>query len=160
MGKWSKAELQTVINEFIQVSEDTWVAGDINQWANWYTEDVVFRDLGFGYANGEIEIRGREAVREWYRQHRNTYPSCHAIHYPSPWQVIDEERGWIAMEWLTRMRDPGDGSIHEEKNYSLLKYAGNKQFSFEEDIYNPERHQAMFQRWMEIYERFHPKGCL
>jgi len=160
MGKWSKAELQEVIDEFIQVSEDTWVAGDISQWANWYTEDVVFRDLGFGYANGEIELRGRDAVEEWYTQHRNTYPTCHLIHYPSPWQLIDEERDWIAMEWLCRMRDPGDGSIHEEKNYALLKYAGNKQFSYEEDIYNPERFQTMIQRWMKVYEKHHPKGCL
>jgi hypothetical protein len=157
MGKWSKAELQAAIDEFIAVTEDTWVSGDIARWADWYTEDVIFRDLGFGYANGEIEIRGREAVRAWYTQVRNGYPGCHAIHFPSPWQVIDEERGWIAMEWLTRMRDPGDGSVHEEKNYSLLKYAGNKQFSYEEDIYNPARTQAMFQRWMEVYERLHPK---
>ena len=157
MGKWSKAELQAAIDEFIQVTEDTWVAGDIDQWANWYTEDVVFRDLGFGYANGEIEIRGRKAVRDWYTQVRNTFPGCHAIHFPSPWQVIDEERGWIAMEWLTRMRDPGDGSIHEEKNYSLLIYAGNKQFSYEEDIYNPERTRAMMQRWTEVYDRLRPK---
>jgi hypothetical protein len=61
------------------------------------------------------------------------------------------------MEWLTRMEDPGDGSIHEEKNYARLKYAGNKQFSYEEDIYNPQRHLAMMRRWMDVYERFHPR---
>ncbi|MFC2028075.1 hypothetical protein ACFLU3_05260 [Chloroflexota bacterium] len=110
-----------------------------------------FEIWGGGYGNGETELHGREAVREWYTTLRNTYPSCHAIHYPSPWQVIDEERGWIVMEWLTRMRDPGDGSIHEEKNYSHLKYAGNKQFSYQEDIYNPQRHLAMVQRWMDVY---------
>lgn len=155
MGKWSKVELQAVADEFIQMSEDTWVAGDIDTWANWYTEDVVFRDLGFGYANGEIELRGRQAVRDWYAQMRSTYPGCHAIHYPSPWQVIDEERGWIVMKWLTRMRDPGDGSIHEEPCYSHLKYAGNKQFLYEEDIYNPVQTRAMMERWSEVYKRFH-----
>jgi hypothetical protein len=79
MGQWTKAELQAVIDEFIQVSEDTWVAGDIDRWASWYTEDVVFRDLGAGYRNGEVELHGREAVLERYTRLRNTYPSCHAI---------------------------------------------------------------------------------
>ncbi|MFN8624379.1 MAG: nuclear transport factor 2 family protein [Candidatus Binatia bacterium] len=155
MGKWSKAELQAVADEFVQMSEDTWVAGDIDTWANWYTEDVVFRDLGFGYADGEIELRGRQAVRDWYAQRRITFPGSHAVHYPSPWQVIDEERGWIVMKWLTRMRDPGDGSIHEEACYSHLIYAGNTQFSYEEDIYSPVRMQAMMQRWEAVYKKFH-----
>ncbi len=153
MGKWSKAALQAIADEFVRISEDTWVAGDIDTWANWYTEDVVLRDLGGGYGDGRIEIHGREAVREWYSKHRNTYPTTHAIHYPSPGQVIDEQRGWIVMEWLTRMADPGDGSIHEEKCWTKLIYAGDEQFSYEEDIYNPVRMRAMMEGWVKVHQR-------
>ena len=35
------------------------------------------------------------------------------------------------------MSDPGDGSIHQEYNFTLLKYAGDGKWSYEEDIYNP-----------------------
>ena len=36
-----------------------------------------------------------------------------------------------------RMADPGDGSLHQEYNFTLLKYAGGGLWSYEEDIYNP-----------------------
>jgi hypothetical protein len=35
------------------------------------------------------------------------------------------------------MRDPGDGSIHQAANLSVLKYAGDDLWSYEEDAYNP-----------------------
>ena len=47
------------------------------------------------------------------------------------------------------MEDPGDGSIHEEKVYSRLEYAGNNQWSFDEDIYNLLRISDMMEQWME-----------
>ena len=38
-----------------------------------------------------------------------------------------------------RFADPGDGSIHQEANITILKYAGNGQWKYEEDVYNPSR---------------------
>ena len=35
------------------------------------------------------------------------------------------------------MRDPGDGSIHQAANLSVMKYAGDDLWSYEEDAYNP-----------------------
>ena len=35
------------------------------------------------------------------------------------------------------MKDPGDGSVHESPNLSVLKYAGDGLWSYEEDAYNP-----------------------
>ena len=37
------------------------------------------------------------------------------------------------------MADPGDGSLHQEYNFTLLKYAGHGLWSYEEDVYNPAR---------------------
>ena len=36
------------------------------------------------------------------------------------------------------MQDLGDGEVHQAINWSLLKYAGNDQWSYEEDIYRVE----------------------
>jgi hypothetical protein len=47
------------------------------------------------------------------------------------------------------MVDPGDGSLHQQYNFTLLKYAGNGKFSFEEDIYNPAHFQSMIKGWNE-----------
>ena len=49
--------------------------------------------------------------------------------------------GWI-------YEDPGDGSLHREYNWTLLKYGGNGQFSYEEDMYNPNEFGDMIQRYL------------
>jgi hypothetical protein len=45
------------------------------------------------------------------------------------------------------MKDPGDGRIHQEYNFTLLKYAGEGRWSYEEDIYNPMRFGTMVGEW-------------
>jgi hypothetical protein len=47
------------------------------------------------------------------------------------------------------MVDPGDGSVHQAYNFTLLKYAGNLKWSYEEDIYNPVHFKEMIRGWMD-----------
>ena len=70
------------------------------------------------------------------------------VHLPVEQYIIDEERGWVVCQIRNRMGDPGDGSDHREYNFSLLKYAGDGLWSYEEDIYNPNR----FIEMLEGYE--------
>jgi hypothetical protein len=70
--------------------------------------------------------------------------------FPIEWYVIDEERGWVICQVWNRMNDPGDGSVHQAYNFTLLKYAGNNQWCYEEDIYNPQKFEAMIGRWAEV----------
>jgi hypothetical protein len=35
------------------------------------------------------------------------------------------------------MKDPGDGSIHQAATLTVLEYAGDGLWSYEEDAYNP-----------------------
>ena len=37
----------------------------------------------------------------------------------------------------TACSDPGDGSVHEAANITILHYAGDGRWSYEEDVYNP-----------------------
>ena len=67
--------------------------------------------------------------------------------------MIDEDRGWWCARGVDRMRDPGDGSVHQEYNFTLLKYAGEGKWSYEEDIYNPMRFGAMVAAWEEAEGR-------
>jgi hypothetical protein len=45
------------------------------------------------------------------------------------------------------MADPGDGSVHQAYNFSLMKYAGDGLWSYEEDIYNPSHFVEMLNGW-------------
>ncbi|WP_423922887.1 hypothetical protein [Candidatus Poriferisodalis sp.] len=92
---------------------------------------------------------GRETIYNWIQSTMSEWPGSEMIEFPSEWYIIDEERGWVVCQIWNRMVDPDDGSIHREHNFSLLKYAGNGLWSYEEDIYNP----AHFLNMLESYER-------
>jgi hypothetical protein len=66
--------------------------------------------------------------------------------------VFDEERGWIICEIRNLMQDPGDGSVHETPNLTILHYAGDNQFAYEEDVYNPMRFMEMVADWARVAE--------
>ncbi|MBW1882331.1 MAG: nuclear transport factor 2 family protein, partial [Deltaproteobacteria bacterium] len=68
--------------------------------------------------------------------------------FPVDWYIIDEQRGWIVFRIWNRMRDPGDGSVHQEANFTLLKYAGDMQFCYQEDIYNPKPVEDMVRGYL------------
>jgi hypothetical protein len=48
------------------------------------------------------------------------------------------------------MADPGDGSVHQAYNFTLLKYAGDGLWSYEEDIYNPSHFMEMIAGWQKV----------
>jgi hypothetical protein len=55
------------------------------------------------------------------------------------------------------MRDPGDGSVHEASNITILRYAGNGLWREEEEVYNPAHFLAMITAWIQ---RAHELGSL
>jgi hypothetical protein len=48
------------------------------------------------------------------------------------------------------MQDPGDGSIHEAANITILTYAGDNLFSKEEDVYNPAKFTEVIAAWARV----------
>jgi hypothetical protein len=66
--------------------------------------------------------------------------------------VLDGERGWIVCEVQNVMPDPGDGSLHQSANLTVLHHAGGNQFAYEEDVYNPMRFREMVAAWASIAE--------
>ena len=66
-------------------------------------------------------------------------------YYP---QLIPLSYTYMQQAWNT-LYDPGDGSLHQEYNFTLLKYAGSGRFSYEEDIYNPAHFASMLEGWQK-----------
>ena len=59
------------------------------------------------------------------------------------------------------MPDPGDGSVHEASNLTILTYAGDGLWSREEDVYNPMRFAQMavaWARWPRQHGRLSEEG--
>jgi len=143
MGQWSRAEIENAFGDYQRKAADAGRSGDWTAWADQFTEDATYIEHHFG------RFEGRPAIYEWISSCMADYPGRDMPEFPIEWYVIDEERGWVVCQVWNRMRDPGDGSVHQEYNFTLLKYAGDGQWSYEEDIYNPMRFGAMVAQWEE-----------
>jgi hypothetical protein len=73
--------------------------------------------------------------------------------FPVKWYSIDEEKGWIICEIMNRMADLGDGKIYEEPNLTILHYAGNGLFKYEEDAYNPHNMGVTIGAWIQAKQK-------
>ena len=147
MPRWTREEIEEQWAHYQKVARRCGPAGNWDEFVDLYTEDAVMIVSGAG------KIGGREAMRRWYREAFATQPMRSLVFYPVEWYMIDEYRGWVSCEFLNRMADPGDGSVHEFSCFSLLKYAGDGQWSYEEDKLDPAEMEAVLQGWYAAKER-------
>lgn len=154
MIRWSKDELEDALQHLFTVTDYAFASGDLTDWYQCYTDNVVWHDLGFGFNDGwDYEIRGLEAVRSWMEGHNAIYPHSAMKYWPVVWYTIDEEHGRAVCEWRNRMRDPGTGEVFEEMTFSYFAYAGGRKWSYEMDIYNPIRMRMMMAHWKRAREQ-------
>lgn len=141
MTRWTRQELEQAFETYQRVAADAGRTGDWAPWADLFTEDAEYVEHLYG------TMRGREAIRAWISETMSTYPGNAMPDFPIGWSVIDEDKGWVICQVWNRMEDPGDGSIHQAYNVTILKYAGDGRWSYEEDIYNPAHFASMIKDW-------------
>jgi uncharacterized protein (TIGR02246 family) len=143
MGRFTRADIEDAFDLYQRTALEAGTSGDWNAWADLFTEDATYIEHLYG------TLGGREAIRKWICTTMAQPINDQMKFFPIEWYMIDEERGWVVAQVWNRMVDPGDGSLHQAYNFTLLKYAGDGKWSFEEDIYNPKHFKDMVQKWME-----------
>lgn len=143
MARWSREEIEQAFDVYQTAALKGGKTGNWRDWANCFTEDATYFEHHYG------RYWGRERIFEWITEIMGVFPADHMDAFPITWYSIDEERGWIFCEVMNRMRDLGDGKIHQEPNITILHYAGNGLFSYEEDAYNPLNMGVMLKAWMK-----------
>jgi hypothetical protein len=142
MGRYTRQEIEDAFDEFQSAALEGGRTQNWDRWAECFTVDCTYLEHLYG------ELGGREAVRTWINKVMvETYPGNEMVAFPVDWYTIDEDRGWVVCKVWNRMRDPGDGSLHQEYNLTVLHYAGGGLFSYEEDVYNPHHFGQMLKRW-------------
>jgi hypothetical protein len=143
MAEFTRDEIERAYAHYRQTAAEAGASGDWDPWADLFTEDAEYYEHLYG------TFHGREAIRAWIKQTMAEFPNAEMTEFPAEWWVIDEERGWVVCAVWNRMQDLGDGEKHQAINWSLLKYAGNDQWSYEEDIYNVDEFGVMIQGYMK-----------
>jgi SnoaL-like protein len=138
---FSRSELAAAFGKFEETVARAAETRDWDAWVEQYTPDVEYIEHAAG------TMHGRDEVRDWIKQTMTTFPGSHMIAFPTLWSVIDEATGRVILELDNPMRDPGDGSVITATNLTIITYAGDGQWSREEDIYNPLRFLKAGMKW-------------
>lgn len=138
------SEAYAAMHARVQVCATT---GEWDGFADNFTEDAEYVEHAFG------TFRGREEIRAWSVRTMTSFPGSVMTGFPLAWQVVDAPTGRLVCEVRNLMPDPGDGSVLEESNLTIMTYAGDGLFSREEDVYNPLRFARMAVRWARVAEQ-------
>ena len=127
----SRDELEAAFASYAAAVEESRVTGDWEPFVQSFRPDATYVEHAFGRFQGHDEIRG------WVTRTMSAYPGSEMVGFPAAWSIVDEERGWVVCEIRNLMRDPGDGTVLEASNLTILRYGGDGLWAEEEDVYNP-----------------------
>jgi hypothetical protein len=149
LARWLKPEIEGAFDALVEAGDRSFLTGDFTPWLACFTDDVVYSERGNGIAGWNRRATGIAEVRQWIENLRSQHLQQHVLFRPVPWRIVDVGRGWVVCEWRNRMRDPGDGSIHEARAYGRLFYAGGGKWRFVEEIYNSTARHMVMAAWQD-----------
>lgn len=134
-----RTEIEATIERYLELRRAA-IAGE-KPWtalAEVFTDDAVFVDSVWGRHQGiaalvEFLDASMRGLDDW--------------DFPHHWQAIDGDR--VFLRWSNRLPGTGpDGGPLDNMGLSILDYAGNGKFSYEEDMYS-ESHLAQVMKQSE-----------
>lgn len=132
---------EEVEREFLKYRERGRIAvetGDWNQWADQFTEDARYLEHHYG------RFEGREGIREWINGVMQPFPT---MEFPVATYSIEGNR--VCALIPNELPDPkGGDATYGFDVFVVLHYAGNGQWSYEEDVYNPREAEDVIRRWV------------
>lgn len=128
-------EVREAWERFVAVGD----SGDWSAWADLHTVDGVWVEHHLG------TFHGREAIRGAITSVMAMAPST--MSFPVEWVVIDGSRV-VYYPWQV-LPHPSGGEDFRFGCVTILEYAGDGLFSYQEDLYNPAEGEAVFTAWIE-----------
>jgi ketosteroid isomerase-like protein len=133
MTQFARTEVEDAWRQFVAAGD----AGDWNAWADLHSQDGVWVEHHLG------TFEGREAIREAICKVMVPVPM---MEFPVEWHVIEGDRV-VYYPWQV-MPDPTGGSeVYRFGCVTILKYAGDGLWSYQEDLYNPAEGSDVIKRW-------------
>jgi len=139
------AEVRAAYEHFVSVGD----SGDWSAWADLHTVDGLWVEHHLG------TFKGREAIRDAITGAMAAAPPT--MHFPVEWVVIDGDRV-VYYPWQVLPDPQGGDGVFRFGCVTILTYAGDGQFSYQEDLYNPAEGQEVFGRWIAAGGRLPGQG--
>ncbi len=136
--------LQSAFDRYTAQVEQIAASGDWSAFADMFAEDATYREHAYG------DFTGREEIRAWVTKTMTAFPGNEMIAFPAAWSVIDPSTNRVVCEIRNIMRDPGDGSVHEASNITILTFDDEGNLIHEEDVYNPQKFIDMTRDWCRV----------
>jgi len=134
MPEFTREEVEA---EFLKYVE----RGTTNDWSAWadqFTEDALYVEHAMGI------FHGREEIRKWIVE---TMASVSGMSFPYDWYMIEGNRV-VMYCWNIFNPLPGMTGEYKFAVATILEYAGNGQWSLEEDIYNEKETEQVLGRFI------------
>ena len=131
---FDRAEIEAAWREIIAAGD----AGDWDRWADLHTEDCEWHECNYGV------IRGREAIRATITA---LMAPVSMMQFPVEWVVIDGNRV-VYYPWQVFPDPKGGDEVYRFGCVTAMIYAGNGQFSRQDDLYNPAEGQKVIMAWI------------
>ena len=136
--------LQAAFDRYVAQVEQISVSRDWSAFADMLAEDATDCEHAYG------DFTGREESREWVTKTMTGFPATEMIAFPPAWSILDLSTNRVICEVRNIMRDPGDGSVHEASNITILTFDDEGNLIHEEDIYNPQKFADMTRDWCRV----------
>lgn len=145
MSAFSREEVEAAWRHFVAVGD----SGDWNAWADLHSEDGVWMEHHLG------KFEGREAIRDAILKVMIPVPM---MEFPVGWHAIDGNRV-VFYPWQV-MPDPAGGdAVYRFGCVTILEYAGDGLWSYQEDLYNPREAEVVMKAWVEAGGKFAGGGA-
>ena len=147
MAAFERAELEEMVERWLQVNREAEAAGDWRPMAEMYTEDATY---GWNYGpDTDFMAVGRDEIREYALG--NEMAGLDGWTYPYEEIVIDEAKGMVVGFWR-QVADARreDGSSYEVHGIggSWFRYAGDFMWNWQRDWFDFGNAAALFMEMM------------
>ena len=135
-----------------QAFHQIWTTGCIEEdWEHWpdhLTEDVHYVERIFG------TMHGRDAVRKWITELMAVRADVHGV---LNWYIVKGDR--VVFDMTNRYYHPVAGQPPIDfAGLTVLGYAGNGLFSYEEDYWDTNGARTAYEQWSGAVEAHGSKG--
>ncbi|MCW2544433.1 MAG: hypothetical protein JWM40_1985 [Frankiales bacterium] len=129
-----------------------WTTGiieeDWEQWPEHLTEDVLYVERIFG------TMHGRDEVRAWITKLMTVRADVHGV---LNWYIVKGDR--VVLDMTNRYYHPVAGEPPIDfAGLTVLEYAGNGLFGYEEDYWDTNGSKAAYEKWSTAVAEHGSKG--